>query len=188
MAETESSFREVIGFLDKIGIYDVVLPFLLVFTIVFAILEKTRLLGTDDIDGKKYTKKNLNSMFAFIAAFLVVASTNLVKVINESVANIVLLLLLSVLFLLLIGSFYKEGEEVYLKGWMRTLFMIIMFVGIVLIFMNSLGWLEVVSDFFSDNIDEPWLVSIIMVLALALIMFVIVREPNRGGHKSDEHH
>ena len=107
MAE-ESVFRSVLSFFTDIGIYDVILPFLLVFTIVFAILEKTKVLGTEEIEGKKYTKKNLNSMVAFVMAFLVVASAQLVRIINETMANIVLLLLISVSFLLLIGSFYRE--------------------------------------------------------------------------------
>ena len=42
----QSVFRGIIEFFEKIGIYDVVLPFLLVFTIVFAILEKTKVFGT----------------------------------------------------------------------------------------------------------------------------------------------
>ena len=37
-----SAFRDVINFFGEIGLYDVVLPFLLVFAIVFAILEKTK--------------------------------------------------------------------------------------------------------------------------------------------------
>ena len=65
MADT-TGFRGVIVFLEKLGVYDVVLPFLLVFTIVFAILEKTRVLGTDDIDGKPWPKKNLNAVVAFV--------------------------------------------------------------------------------------------------------------------------
>ena len=60
MAE-ESVFRGVMTFFDKLGIYDVVLPFLLTFTIVFAILEKTKVLGTESIEGKSYSKKNLNN-------------------------------------------------------------------------------------------------------------------------------
>src|SRR3989338_6986549 len=59
-------FRQVIEFFDTIGLFDVVLPFLLVFTIVFAILEKTKVLGTEEIDGKKYTKKNLNAIASFV--------------------------------------------------------------------------------------------------------------------------
>ena len=39
-----SVFRGALVFLDEIGIYDVVLPFLLVFAVVFAIFEKTKVL------------------------------------------------------------------------------------------------------------------------------------------------
>ena len=81
MADT-TGFRAVIVFLEKLGVYDVVLPFLLVFTIVFAILEKTRVLGTDDVDGKHLPKKNLNAVVAFVMAFLVIASTSLVRIIS----------------------------------------------------------------------------------------------------------
>ena len=79
----ESAFRGMIGFLNKLGVYDVILPFLLVFTIVFAILEKTKILGIDKIDGKELGKKNINAMVAFVIAFLVIASTRLVAVINQ---------------------------------------------------------------------------------------------------------
>ncbi len=127
-------------------------------------------------------------MVAFVTAFLVVASTELVAVINQSVANSVLLLLLSVLFLMLVGSFYKEGEDVYLKGAWRYIFFGIMFIGIVLIFLDSLDWLSVIGDFFSENIGEPWLVSIIMVVLLALIMLVIVydRKPQVTKSSGDD--
>ena len=37
-----SSFRSAIDFFGQVGVYDVILPFLLVFTIMFAILEKTK--------------------------------------------------------------------------------------------------------------------------------------------------
>ncbi len=98
-------FRQVIEFFDTIGLFDVVLPFLLVFTIVFAILEKTKVLGMEEIEGKKYTKKNLNAIAAFVMAFLVVASSQLVEIITKVSANAVVVLFLSVLFLLLVGSF-----------------------------------------------------------------------------------
>ena len=101
----QSIFRGVITFLGKVGVYDVILPFLLVFTIVFAILDKTKVLGTEKVEGREVTKKNINSIVAFVIGFLVIASTKLVAVINEVMANIVLLLILVVSFLLLVGVF-----------------------------------------------------------------------------------
>jgi hypothetical protein len=133
-----SNLRETVSFLDQLGVYDVILPMLLVFTLVFGILEKTLVLGYEEVGGKKYSRKNLNSMVAFVTSLLVVGSTKLVAMINETVSNSVLLLVMSVLFLILVGSFQKQTSEgVFLEGGWKNLFMVIMFVGIVLIFLNA---------------------------------------------------
>lgn len=134
----QSILGGVIGFLDRIGVYDVVLPFLLVFTIMFAILEKTRVLGTEVIAGATYTKKNLNSMVAFVVAFFVIASAKLVEIITQVSSQMVILLLFSVMFLILIGSFYKEGEPVFLENPWRQPFMYFMLAGLILIFANAI--------------------------------------------------
>jgi len=177
MAE-ESAFRGVINFFGDLGVYDVVLPFLLVFAIVFAILEKTKVLGTEDIEGKQYTKKNLNAIVAFVISFFVVASTKLVSVINTALANIVLLLLLIVLFLLLIGTFFKEGEGVFLeKGGWRSFFMVIVFVGIILIFLDALDWLEPMWDWFERNASTSWVGSLILLAIIILFMWYITKTP-----------
>jgi hypothetical protein len=180
-----SVFRGVIEFFVRLGIYDVILPFLLVFTIVFAIFEKTRVFGTEKINGQEYTRKNLNSMAAFVIAFLVVASTRLVAIINEAMANMVLLLLLSVCFLILIGSFMKETKEgVFLEGNLKIIFTIIMFVGIILIFLNALGWLEIIWDYLLGHWDNNAVASIVMVLFVAGIVFFITKSP--GEKKKSE--
>lgn len=179
MAE-ESVFRGIIEFLDKLGIYDVILPFLLVFTIVFAILDKTKVLGTETIDGNKVTKKNLNAMVAFVSAFFVVASARIVSAINEAVASVALLLILIVCFLLLIGTFFKEGDEVVLeKGW-KTFFMISIFVGIVLIFLNALDWLAPFWNYIQNNWQTQWVGSLILIGFIVLFMWWITKSPGSG--------
>ncbi|MBW2981770.1 hypothetical protein KY343_02710 [Candidatus Woesearchaeota archaeon] len=180
MAE-ESVFRGVIGFLNELGIYDVVLPFLLVFTIVFAILEKTRILGIEEIEGKKYTKKNLDALVAFVVAFLVVASTRLVAVINKALANIVLLILLAVFFLLLVGSFAKEGERDFLSGGWKTIFMIIMFIGIIFIFLDALNWLSPFWRFLTRYWETRWVASLILIIVIIIFIWYITK-----GEKAPE--
>lgn len=170
-------FRGIIEFFTEIGLYDVVLPFLLVFTIVFAILEKTKVFGTEKIEGKEFTKKNINAMASFVIAFFVIASSRLVEIITEVSSQAVLLLLLSVLFLLLVGSFFKEGAGVFLEGGWRILFMVIMFVGIVLIFLNSLGWLDKVWDFIGRGQGGNAVGSIILIVIIIFFMIYVVKEP-----------
>lgn len=182
MAE-QSAFRGVIEFLDKIGIYDVVLPFLLVFTIVFAILEKTRIFGVEKVGKEEYTKKNLNAMVSFVISFLVVASSKLVAVINQALANVVLLLLVSVAFLLLIGSFFSYKEETFLeKGPWRTSFMILMTIGVALIFMNAFGWLEPFWNYIIRYWDSAMVGSIILLIIILVFMWYVTS----GGKKPEK--
>ncbi len=194
MAETV--FGVAIEFLDKLGLYDVLLPFLLVFTIVFAILDKTKVLGTETINGEVMPRRNLNAMVAFVLGFLVVASANLVATINEAAANIVLLLFLAISFLMLLGSFtnpedMKNGIFLKDKSFFKVVFMIIMFLGVCLIFLNALkssdadvcpdetpcSWLEIVFDFITNNYDSAFVGSVILLLVLGGLVVYITKEP-----------
>lgn len=190
MAE-ESVFRGAISFFDKLGIYDVVLPFLLVFTIMFAILEKTSILGVVKAGGVEYSKKNLNAMVAFIVAFIVIASSKLVTAINESLGRIFLLLLVSISFLLLIGSFYHHEEKVLLEGGWRKMFMVLMFIGVILIFMDSIkldsgeSWLEWLWTFLKGNWAANYTASIILIIVfiLAILFITWERKPKESKKK-----
>ena len=185
-------FREVIEFFDKIGLYDVVLPWLLVFTIVFAIFEKTKVLGTEKHEGHEYTKKNLNAIVSFVVAFLVIAAKELVEIINETVAKAVIVLFFSVLFLLLVGSFHKEGEPIYLQGGWKVAFMIIVFLAIVGIFLDSIKtsdgrtWLERLGDFSGSGSDQV-AGSIILLTLVVLFIVYVVKEPSKEGSGSSHH-
>jgi len=181
MAE-ESVFREVLAFFDKLGVYDVILPFLLVFTIMFAILDKTKIFGTEEVGGQKYSRKNLNAMVAFISAFLVVASSNLVATVNETIAHISLLIIISVGFLILIGVFHKEGEDVYLAGKWRNLFMILMFIAIILISLNAIktsegeSWFMTGYEWIMDNWSNEVGGSIILLIIIIVFISLIMKE------------
>jgi hypothetical protein len=181
-----SAFRGVIDFFGEIGLYDVVLPFLLVFTIVFAIFEKTRILGVEEIDGKKYPRKNLNSMAAFTISFFVIASSELVEIIAHVSSNVVILLMASVLFLLLVGSFFKEKDEGFFleKGW-QIFFMVIMFIGILLIFLDAVGWLDTLWGFLSEGSGGNAVGSIVLIIIIILFMVYVVKTPEKQGVKKE---
>jgi len=169
-----STFRETILFMNKMGLYDVILPFLLVFTIVFAILEKTKILG---VDNNGVTKKNINAIVSFVMSFLVIASTKLVSVINEAIANVVLILILVVCFMLLIGAMHTGEKEFSLEqfpNWLKF-FMFLAFIGIVLIFLNALGWLEGLLGA-AKGANAEWVSSLIFLVIVGIIVWLISRE------------
>ncbi len=185
-----STFRGTLEFFGELGIYDVVLPFLLVFTIVYAILEKTRVFGVDEINGKKFSKKNLNAMAAFCMAFFVIASSQLVEVITEVSSNMVILLLVGLFFTILVGALYKDKDDGFEleDSWKITL-SIVSFVGILLIFLNAIkdsngrSWWQLFIDWMASNWNAEVLGSILLVLiAVGLIMFV-TRTPTEKKEK-----
>ncbi len=190
-----SSFRSAIGFLADIGVYDVVLPFVLVFVIVFAILEKTRVFGVYTMpDGKEYAKKNLDSMVAFVISFFVIASSQLVQAITKVSSNMVILLMASVLFLLLVGSFQKETKEgVYLTGGYKAAFMGIIFVGLAAIFLDAFTvdgkktWLEQILEWVSSVSSSTTVATVILMGVVFVVLFLITRDSSTSSHGEDKH-
>jgi len=79
-----------------------VYPFLLIFFIVFAILEKTKLLGGDD-------KKQLNALVAFVIGFIFVSAVFP----KEMVGNLILFLTIAIVivFVILLLWGFVMGEE-----------------------------------------------------------------------------
>ena|SRR3989338_3091139 len=170
----------VIVFLDKLGVYDVILPFLLVFTIVYAILDKTKVLGTEKIGGVDWPRRNLNSMVAFVMAFLVVASGQLVALINEAMANIVVLMLVSISYMMLIGTLLGTKEIVLEKNTGLYVFMYVNLVGVILIFLHAIptgdgsNWLAVILDFFATNWQRDYVGAVLLIIAVVFFMRWIV--------------
>ena len=190
-----SVLGNVLEFFARIGVYDVILPFILVFTIVYAILEKTKVLGTEEIDGTTHTKRNLNAMAAFTIGFLVIASSKLVETITQVSSQVVVLLLLAVFFLMLIGSFYKEGEfaEKGVTGPVRTIFIVIMLIGIIAIFLNAIKnragqtWLSYSLNYLQSNWTSAGVASIILIILVVLFVMYVTKEGSgKPKKKGDE--
>ncbi len=183
-----SALRNAIDLLVNLGLYDVVLPFLLVFTLMYAFLEKTRVLGVETVDDKVYPKKNLNAMVAFVVALFVILSGELVRMINEVLANVVLLIVLIFLFLLVYGSFVHTDEKpfVFSKenfGWLYYFLGGLSFLAILLIFLNAFHtgngktWLQVLLESMMNAATSDFWSVVILLIVLIGGIALIVRSP-----------
>ena len=183
-----SALGNAIVFLQAFGFFDVVLPFLLVFTIVFGILEKTKILG---IEGKdKLPKKNLNAMVAFAIAFFVVAASNIVQAIQVSLPAISMVLLIVVVFMLLLVSIAGEsGDKGFhlwekdgpyrLAGWLVVIFVV---VAILAIFLYAFGYLGLALAFAAGNLDSTTFATI----ALLILIFLAIKFVLKGSSAKKE--
>jgi len=177
-----SPLGQAIEFFQEFGLFDIVLPFLLVFTLVFAILEKTKILGTEPKDDES-PRKNLNAMVAFVVGLLVVASNKVVTALNEALPNIVLLLVVFIAFLLLIGTFFRTSEKGFdisqISGWKGVLFGIA-FVGVLFSFLGAIRndagqtWLEYIWEYILANWSGTVIATIIFfVVAIGAVAYVV---------------
>lgn len=187
MAETV--LGGVLEFFRQLGVYDVILPFILVFTLMFAILERTQLFGVEKIKDRSYTKKNLNAMVSFVIAFLVIASSKLVETITKVSSEIVVLLLLIVFFLMMVGTFYttKEIEEkgVSLEKAWRSTFMVFIAIAMAFIFMDAIEteggitWLEVFLGWLGQFYTNAAVAAIVLIIAVIIFMVWITKAPKK---------
>lgn len=170
-----STFRSTLVFFDQIGVYDVVLPFLLIFTLVYAMMEKTAVFGNTE-DG---SKRNLNAMVAFCTAFLFVASSRLVALVNYTIAKAMVLLVIGVLFMIVVGPF---SNDKMLSGYWLTIFRWLMFVGLALIVLYNLGWLDAIYYYTTKRVDSALVGSVLLLAVLLGFMWYITS----GGSKEEK--
>jgi len=160
-------------FLKRFGFFDVVLPFLLIFTLVFAILEKTKVLGVTK-DGKP--KANINSMISFVIALFFIAIPQVVVAVQESLPYVGILLVVIVAYLLMVGS-YASGDKEFnfenMKYW-KALMSILVGVGGIVIFLNSFGWLDTVLDYIVENWQATFIPSLVFVAIMIGAVYWIV--------------
>ena len=145
-----------------------VLPFLLIFFIIFAILEKTKLFGED--------KKQLNAMISFVVGLIFVSIAHPALVIENLILFLTIAIIIVFIVLLLWGFIFgsiKEGFK--LEPWMKIVLGGLVGIAVIIGVLWATGLYENLSGFL---IGKEWssafftnlifLIVIAIALALAL--------------------
>lgn len=160
--------------LEDMGLLDSLLPFILIFTIIFAVLQKTKIIG----EGKK----QFNTVVALILSLMVVVphitgryppGQDIVVIINTALPQVSLLVVVILAALLLIGVF---APGVMFGGTSFGAFLALLSMGaIAYIFGNAAGWWRNagVLSFLNDPDTQAVLV---IVLVFGLIIWFITRD------------
>ena len=161
--------KEGIVFLGTLGFWDVLLPFFLVFLIMYAVLQKTRVLG--ETDGKP--KSNMNAAVSTMMGLMVVAFTSLVDAISLFVSNIALFLVMAVCIVIVAGMFGRTGEKP--KGYL----LVGIFALVLLTLLYAVGLYAKVD--MSKILLALFNPLFIIVLVFAGVLYFIVREKTDGS-------
>ena len=169
--QTFSNIRTAPEFLvqlEQFGLLDAILPFILIFAIIFTVLSTTKVLG----EGKK----NINTLVALVMGLLVVIphvlgtyppGQDVVNIINTALPNVSLLIVIVVAALVLMGIFRPNKEGVPGGGF----FAFLSAGAIIYIFGLSAGWWQTIGFFsFLSNPDIQMIVVILLVFALVIFL------------------
>ncbi|MFH0752813.1 MAG: hypothetical protein V1914_04440 [archaeon] len=150
--------------LEGTGFYEVALPFLLIFTIIFAVLQKVKIFGPE---SRKY-----NVIISVAMALLVVRMTTIVASINMFLPKVSWIVLVFIMALMLLGIFGAKSEG--FTGLPFFIAIILSIVGIIWAMSPTVKlpeWLQLTSG------DKATL--IIFGVAIVAIYFII-KEPKSG--------
>lgn len=173
---TTFNFSDFISSLDSIGFYDVALPFLLVFTIVFAILQKIKIFGEKG--------KNFNAVIALVMAFLVVRSDTIIQTMNLFLPKVSLISIIIISVLLLVGLLLGKESA----GFSKTLGgvgMILIIGAVAVAFLSSSGslGLEIPSWLNVSSYDRNLLIGFAVFFILILWVTADGSSTNSFGSK-----
>ncbi|MBT4540604.1 hypothetical protein HOC35_03755 [Candidatus Woesearchaeota archaeon] len=158
--------------LEHAGLTDAILPFLLIFTVIFAVFQKTNIFGEN--------KKNMNVMVALFMSLMTVvphvmgrypANADPVLIMNQALPNISVLAVAIIMGLLLIGIF--GGKASWIGGTFSGIIALMAFASIVYFFGSAAGWW---TSFHGGWWNSDVTVAIIVILIFALIIWFITKE------------
>ncbi len=116
------NFTNSIDYLVDLGVYDVILPFLLIFSIIFAILEKTLILGKD--------KTNINIIVSTVIGLLLIVQKGIVETLQVFLPRVSLIIVVLLMGLLVI-SMVAGKEFKGLKGSVLGIAIFLILIAIV---------------------------------------------------------
>lgn len=192
-----SYFESGIRQLYDAGILDILLPFILIFTVIFAILQRTKVLGQND-SGKPM--KNFNAVVALVMGaaaviphilwgsrnprdpYLSNGLIDVVQVINNALPNVSLIVIAVLAFLILIGIW---GVNINIAGSsLGGIITIVSLLVIIFIFTVAAGIFVRLPNWLHFLKDPQTQALVVTILVFGLIIRFIVGgddEPKNDG-------
>lgn len=153
---------------------DFLFPFLLVFFIVFALLERTKIFG----DGKK----QLNGLTALVIG-LIFVSAIYPKLVVGKLTMFLSVALVAVFVIMLIWGFifgdFNEGFKA--TGWMKWILGIIAGISFFGALIWATGWYENFTKFFSGKGLGQDILSNVILIGIIVVAVVVVMGKNGGA-------
>jgi len=145
-------------------------PFLLVFFLIFAILEKTKLLGD---------KKQIHALISFIIGLIFITAVY-PKLVVENLILFLTVALVAVFVIMLIWGFIAgDASKIFETKWIKPILIILAGIAFIGAIIWATGWYSYVSEFFSNNVNQTIVTNVVFVLVIAIALVLILHEKKK---------
>lgn len=165
----------VIATWQEIGVFGVLLPFVLVFALSFAVLQKTKILGDH---------KNLNVIVSLVLGLLFLQNVYLVEKIQLFLPNVSFAVLVFLALLLLVGVFAGDKLSEWTSKWK---WFAVVAATIALVWAFTSDYLGESSDFFAwlSAFSETRIFQYVLLGVIVAVLIALVaagdKKPSGGG-------
>ncbi len=162
-----NQITNILEFWVEIGLYDVFLPFIFIYTIVYAILQKTKILGS---------YPNIDAIVAFCFGFIATASLQAVEAVQMFFSAVGFIVVAGLCIMILVGLF---GIKSVMSGksWLHKLprIFILVIIGLSMLYITSiaLGFENFLVNLI-PSLPSAVMTGVISGSAFVLIMWYIV--------------
>lgn len=185
----------VINILNDLGFFNVILPFILIYSIMYGILVRTQIFG-DPFDkdiAKAKTVRSIISLVSASIAFLVVGSANVVINIREIIPYIVLYILIIFMLVMTVAVFYLPSGNVneqeyskyrkYIVGVSIFIFAILILYAFGIISFTSSSVSSFSSSFYSFLVQNISFIAAIIILLVMIGFAYWISKPVSSSSK-----
>ena len=163
------SVKDVVVFLDKLGMWDIIVPFILVFTIVYAVLDKTKVLGEEDGEPKR----RFNAIAAFVIASFTLLAVDVMNLVTRMSQYMVMLLVMGLLLAVLFG--FLGFKDLGKKKLGKKIILPVAFACLILVMLYAFGWLDIL-DWSAVYRYSGVLIALAVFF---VVIWLILREPKK---------
>ena len=158
----------MVALLESSLLQNIVLPFLLVFVLVFAILQKSKLLGGD--------KAAMDAIIALVIGLVFVGFPGPRDIAVSLIPWMIVALAVILVFFVLYG--FVAGDLSKAPNWMKTVFGILIGIFTIGLVLWATGTWSTVQDFFSGDI---WNTIIVLLIIVGALVVAIATSSKKSG-------
>jgi len=165
-------FQEIFYYLEYWGLSEVILPFILIFTIIYAVLQKVALFAEPKFNGIIALAISLITVIPHVLGKYP-AGMDIVTIINTSLPETALLIVAVLMLLIMTGLIWGKAPT---EGIFAGVVAILAAIVLIIIFISPITPIPIISQ-----IDPALQTLIIVIIVFGLVFWYVTKEKGTGN-------